>query len=75
MKDKTIYLNGIGLHLVIVGILERSKNDPNILTLDLRKLVNYTLSDFLKTRDVGYLMADQLEHVRKLLVELLVTNN
>lgn len=75
MRDKSNYLTGIGLQLVRVGILERSKNDRNILTLDLRKLVNSTTSDFLKARGIGTERAERLDHVRKQLVELLVTNN
>lgn len=75
MIDKTIYLTGIGLQLSRVGILERSKNDRNILTIDLRKLVNSTKSNFMKARGIGTERAERLDHVRKQLVKLLVTNN
>lgn len=75
MRDKSNYLTGIGLQLVRVGILEMSKNDRNILTLDLSKLVNSTTSDFMKAREIGTERAERLDHVRKQLVELLVTHN
>lgn len=75
MRDKSNYLTGIGLQLVRVGILEMSKNDRNILTLDLRKLVNSKKSDFIQARGIGTEKSEKLDLVRKQLVELLVTNN
>lgn len=71
MKKKRYHLNGNGFKLKRAEIIEYSPWDSDMLTIDVRKLMEMTDKELLRSRGLGPKSLDIIKEVSKALKKLL----